>query len=280
MPVRIKKPTTPGQRGMIVTDYGDISKKKPEKSLSGSLHRKKGRSHGKITTRHKGGGSKRRFRYVDFKQNQFGDVLKILSLEYDPNRSAFIALAQNQNGEKKYILAYSKMKIGDKIEISESAPPKEGNRMLLVNIPIGTFVHNIEIKQGRGGQLARSAGSYARVLAHDAGRTQLTMPSTEVRSVPSAGLATIGVVSNASYREEVVGKAGRNRLRGKRPQVRGSAMNPVDHPHGGGEGRSPIGLKHPKTPWGKNAYGVKTRNKKKYSNIHIIKRRKKRKKRR
>ncbi|OGZ60588.1 MAG: 50S ribosomal protein L2 [Candidatus Spechtbacteria bacterium RIFCSPLOWO2_01_FULL_43_12] len=280
MAVKIKKPTTPGQRGMIVTDYSGLDKKKPEKSLSGILRRNKGRSHGKITVRHKGGGSKRKFRDIDFKQNQMGDTLTVMALEYDPNRSAFIALARNQDGKKRYILAHSKMKTGDEVKISESASIKDGNRMLLVNIPIGTLVHNIEIKAGRGGQLARSAGSQAKVLAHDAGQTQLVMPSSEVRTVPSQALATVGVVSNASYREEVVGKAGRNRLRGKRPHVRGSAMNPVDHPHGGGEGRAPIGLKYPKTPWGKNAYGVKTRKRTKYSNISIIKRRKKKKKKR
>ncbi|MEX2145139.1 MAG: 50S ribosomal protein L2 [Candidatus Spechtbacterales bacterium] len=280
MAVKVKKPTTPGQRGMIVTDYSKLSKKKPEKSLLSSLHRKKGRSHGKITVRHKGGGSKRKFRDVDFKQNQIGDTLTVIALEYDPNRTSFIALVRNQNGQKRYILAHSKIKTGDELKIAESAPIKEGARMLLVNIPIGTLVHNIETKPGKGGQLARSAGSHAKVLAHDAGYTQLTMPSTEVRTVPSRSLATVGVVSNTSYREEVVGKAGRNRLRGKRPHVRGSAMNPVDHPHGGGEGRSPIGLKYPKTPWGKNAFGVKTRKRNKYSDNNIIKRRKKKKKKR
>jgi len=268
------KPTTPGQRGMISTDYSVLTKKKAEKSLTHALHRKKGRSHGKITVRHRGGGSKKLYREIDFKQNKFGEILTIMALEYDPYRSAFIALARNQGGIKRYILAHNTIKVGDEISIAEKASIKDGNRMYLKNIPIGTMVHNVEIKPGRGGQLARSAGASLKVLAHDAGSTQLVMPSSEVRSVFSDSLATIGAVSNSSHREEVVGKAGKNRLRGRRPHVRGSAMNPVDHPHGGGEGRSPIGMKHPKTPWGKNAYGVKTRSKNKYSNRNIIKRRK------
>lgn len=277
MPVKRKKPTTPGQRGMVTTDYSGLTKKKPEKSLTKSVHRKKGRSHGKITVRHKGGGSKKMYRNIDFKQDQIGETLTIMALEYDPYRSAFIALVRNDNGVKRYILAHTGAKVGGTMKIGEKLPLKDGNRMKLGNIPVGTFVHNIEIKPGRGGQMARSAGAYAKVLAHDAGYTQLVMPSSEVRVASSNGLATIGTVSNASHREEVIGKAGKNRRRGKRPHVRGSAMNPVDHPHGGGEGRAPIGLKHPKTPWGKNAYGVKTRKRNKYSNAHIIKRRKKKK---
>ncbi|MDX1607645.1 MAG: 50S ribosomal protein L2 [Candidatus Spechtbacterales bacterium] len=277
MGVKRHKPTTPGRRGMITTDYGELTKKEPEKSLTRSLHRKKGRSHGKISTRHKGGGSKRLYRDIDFKQDQVGDTLTIKALEYDPNRTAFIALVQNQEGVKRYILAYDKAKVGDELKIAEKAPIKPGNRMKIKNIPVGTLVHNIEIKPGRGGQMARSAGSYAKVMAHDEGHTQLTMPSTEVRVVSSNGFATIGTVSHSSHREEVVGKAGKNRRRGKRPHVRGSAMNPVDHPHGGGEGRAPVGLKYPKTPWGKNAYGVKTRKPNKYSDRYIIKRRKKKK---
>jgi len=269
------RPTTPGQRGMVTTDYKDLTKKKPEKSLTKSLHRKRGRSRGKITARHRGGGSKKLYRQVDFRQNYFGETLTITSVEYDPYRSAFIALTNNGSGVKRYILAYDGAKVGDKIKIDEKSPIKEGNRMVLKNISVGTFVHNIEIKPGRGGQMARSAGAYARVLAHDAGHTQLTMPSGEIRVVASDGLATVGVVSNTSHREQVVGKAGKNRLRGRRPRVRGSAMSPVAHPHGGGEGRGGIGLKGgPKTPWGKKAYGVKTRKRKKYSNQHIIKRRK------
>lgn len=274
MAVKRKKPTTPGQRGMVSTDYSTLTKKEPEKSLTKSLHRKKGRSHGKITVRHKGGGSKKRYRDIDFKQDQIGETLTVMAVEYDPYRSSFIALVRNQHGVKRYILAHEGVKVNDVIKIAEKVLPKNGNRMRLGNIPVGTFVHNIEIKPGRGGQMARSAGSYAKVIAHDAGKTQLVMPSSEVRVVFSEGLATVGTVSNATHREEVIGKAGRNRHRGKRPHVRGSAMNPVDHPHGGGEGRAPIGLKHPKTPWGKNAYGVRTRKRNKYSNQQIIKRRK------
>lgn len=272
--MKYKKPTSPGQRGMVAIDYGILTKKKPEKSLIHSLHRKKGRSHGKITTRHRGGGSKKMYRVVDFKQNKIGDTLKVLALEYDPYRSSFITLVQNQNGVKNYVLAHEGVLVGDTTEIAEKTLINNGNRMRLINIPVGTFIYNIEIKSGRGGQIARSAGSYAKVLAHDAGLTQLTMPSSEIRVISSYGMATIGTASNAKHREEVIGKAGKNRHRGKRPHVRGSAMNPVDHPHGGGEGRTGIGLKHPKTPWGKPAYGVRTRRKKKYSNKHIIKRRK------
>ncbi|MDX1535200.1 MAG: 50S ribosomal protein L2 [Candidatus Spechtbacterales bacterium] len=278
MGVKRKKPTTPGQRDMVSPDYSGLTKKKPEKNLTKSVHRKKGRSHGKITVRHRGGGSKRLYREIDFKQDKTGEDLTVMALEYDPNRSAFIALVRNQHGVKKYILAHEGAKVGDVLKVDEKLPPKKGNRMKLGNVPVGTFVHNIEIKPGRGGQMARSAGSYAKVIAHDAGQTQLVMPSTEVRVVSSQGFATVGTVSHSSHREEVVGKAGKNRHRGRRPSVRGSAMNPVDHPHGGGEGKAPIGLKHPKTPWGKNAYGVKTRKRNKYSNRHIIKRRKKKKK--
>jgi large subunit ribosomal protein L2 len=275
MAVKRHKPITPARRGMITTDYSILTRQKPEKKLVKSLHRKRGRSRGKITVRHRGGGSKRLYRDVDFKQNRFGDTLTVKALQYDPNRSAFIALVQNQDGVKRYILAPDGIKVGDKFEIAQKTRAKVGDRMQLTNIPVGTFVHNVEIKPGKGGQLARSAGVYARVLAHDAGQTQLVMPSGEVRIVLSEGLATVGTVSNVSHREQIVGKAGKSRLRGKRPHVRGSAMNPVDHPHGGGEGRALIGLKGgPKTPWGKRAYGVKTRRKKKYSNRHIIKRRK------
>ena len=268
------KPTSPGRRGMVVTDYSDLTHKEPEKNLTYFLHRKKGRSHGKITIRRRGGGVKKLYRTIDFHQNKLGEELTILSREYDPYRTAFIMLTRNQHGIKRYILAYEGGHVGEVIKVAEKAELKEGNRMYLKNIPVGTLVHNIELSSGRGGQLARSAGAYAKILAHDKGHTQLAMPSSEVRIVSSAGLATIGAVSNGSHREEVIGKAGRNRLMGKRPKVRGSAMNPVDHPHGGGEGRAPIGLKYPKTPWGKHALGVKTRKRKKYSSRLILKRRK------
>lgn len=271
------KPTSPGRRGMVTIDYGVLTKKEPEKSLTHFVHRKKGRSKGKITVRRRGGGVKKLYRDVDFHQRGFGDTLTVQAVEYDPFRSAFIALVRNQHGRKSYILAYEGVKEQDVIQVSEKAEIKQGNRMVLKNIPVGSFVYNIELKEGRGGQLARSAGSYAKILSHEGGKTQVVMPSSEVRIIPSGVLATVGAASNSAHSEEVIGKAGRNRLMGKRPKVRGSAMNPVDHPHGGGEGRAPIGLKYPKTPWGKHAHGVKTRRAKKYSNRSIVHRRKKNK---
>ena len=271
--VRKVKPTSPGRRGMILPDFSDLTKKKPEKSLTKFVHRKKGRSKGRITVRHKGGGAKRKYRFVDFKQNAVGSTLKVLALEYDPNRTARIALVQNQHGVKSYILAGQDTKVGSSLSVDEKLSVREDNRMQLGNIPVGTLVYNIEISPGRGGQMARSAGAYAKVLAHEKGKTMLKMPSSETRTVSSMGFATIGEVSNASHREEVIGKAGRSRHKGIRPSVRGSAMNPVDHPHGGGEGKAPIGLKYPKTPWGKHALGKKTRKKKRYSNKDIIRRR-------
>ncbi|MYE38499.1 MAG: 50S ribosomal protein L2 [Candidatus Spechtbacteria bacterium SB0662_bin_43] len=271
--VRPVKPTTPGRRGMILPDFSTLTKKKPEKKLTKFIHRKKGRSKGKITVRHKGGGAKRKYRFVDFKQSTVGSLLKVLAVEYDPNRTARIALVANQHGRKSYILAGEETETGASVNVDTKAAFKKGNRMHLGNIPVGTLVYNIEMNPGRGGQIARSAGAYAKVLAHEKGRTMLRMPSTETRTVSSSGFATIGEVSNSSHREEVIGKAGRNRHKGKRPSVRGSAMNPVDHPHGGGEGKAPIGLKYPKTPWGKHALGKKTRKKKRYSNKDIIRRR-------
>lgn len=262
---------------MVTTDYSVLDKKKPEKSLTHFAHRKKGRSHGKITSRRRGGGVKKLYREIDFKQNILGDQLTVQALEYDPYRSAFIALVQNQNGKKCYILAFDGARVGVTVKIAEKAPIKPGNRMILKNVPVGSFVHNVELNPGRGGQMVRSAGASAKVLAHDGSRTHLVMPSSEVRVVRNEGLATVGAVSNPSHGDQVFGKAGRKRLMGRRPSVRGSAMNPVDHPHGGGEGRSPIGLKYPKTPWGKHALGVKTRNRKKYSNPSIMRRRKKNK---
>ncbi len=271
--VRKVKPTSPGRRGMILPDFSGLTKKKPEKKLTKFVHRKKGRSKGRITVRHKGGGAKRLYRFVDFKQNQVGSSLKILSIEYDPNRTARIALVSNQHGKKSYILAHDGLEEGENISIDEKVKIKKGNRSPIGNIPVGTLVCNIEINPGRGGQLARSAGAYAKVLAHEKGKSMIQLPSSETRTVPSAGFATIGEASNPSHREEVIGKAGRNRHKGIRPSVRGSAMNPVDHPHGGGEGRAPIGLKYPKTPWGKHALGVKTRRKKRYSDKFIVRRR-------
>ena len=259
---------------MVMPDFSVLTKKEPEKGLTAFVHRNNGRSHGRITVRHKGGGEKRLYRFIDFKQNKIGTTLTIASLEYDPNRSAYIALAMDENGVKSYILAWEGLKVGDIVKISDKAELKKGNRMPLGSMPVGTFVYNIELNPGRGGQMARSAGATAKILAHEGGKTLLALPSSEMRNVPSGSLATIGEASNATHREEVIGKAGRSRHMGKRPHVRGSAMNPVDHPHGGGEGRAPIGLKYPKTPWGKHALGVKTRKANLPSNKSIIRRRK------
>ena len=263
---------------MTGIDYRGLTKKKPEKALLGPKTRKSGRgSEGKITVRHRGGGAKKRYRIVDFKRDKFDIPAKIAAIEYDPNRSAFIALAVYADGEKRYILAAHQMKVGDKIITSqkENTEIKNGNRLCLKYIPQGTDVYNIEIIPGKGGQMVRSAGSAAAVAAIEGGFVQLNFPSGEVRKIPEDAMATIGQVSNIEHSSVVIGKAGRSRWMGKRPAVRGSAMNPVDHPHGGGEGRQPIGLKHPKTPWGKPALGKKTRKKNKPSNKYIVRRKKK-----
>ncbi len=274
--MRIFKPTTPGQRQRITVDYSVLTKKEPEKALSFGRKRRKGRStKGVITTRHKGGGSKRTYRLVDFKQNKIDVPAYIASVEYDPNRSAFIALAVYRDGDKRYVLATKHMKVGDTILTSENAPFNEGNRLPLAKIPLGFFVHNMEFEPGKGGQIARSAGSAAKVMAHEGVYTQLLMPSGESRKVLSICLATIGELSNVEHNLINLGKAGASRWRGIRPTVRGSAMNPRDHPHGGGEGRQPIGLRYPKTKWGKHALGKKTRSAKKRSNRLIVKRRSK-----
>ncbi|MEK7452882.1 MAG: 50S ribosomal protein L2 [Patescibacteria group bacterium] len=267
------KPTTPGQRGRTIVDYSVLTRQKPEKSLTSGFKRRMGRSTaGRITTRHKGGGNKRLYRAVDFKQDKFDIPARITSLEYDPNRSAFIALAVYADGDKRYIIAEKNSKVGDKIITSKEAPLKDGNRLPLKSIPVGFFVHNIELQPNKGGQIVRSAGSSAKVMANEAGYTQLLMPSREIRKVQDGCLATIGVVSNIEYGLVNHGKAGRSRWVGIRPTTRGSAMNPVDHPHGGGEGAQGIGLKYPKTPWGKHALGKKTRKKHKSSDRLIIRR--------
>ena len=269
-------PTTPGQRQKISADYSVLTKKEPEKSLTFGRKRDVGRgAMGRITVRHKGGGNKRLYRIVDFKQNKINVPAKITSLEYDPNRSAYIALAQYKDGEKRYVLATKDMKVGDEIVYSDSAPLKEGNRLALEKIPVGFFVSNIELQPKKGGQIARSAGSYAKVMAHEGKYTNLLMPSSEVRKVLSACLATIGVISKPEHNLINSGKAGRSRWLGIRPTVRGTAMNPVDHPHGGGEGVQGIGMPYPKTPWGKHALGKKTRRKNRISNKFIVKRRSK-----
>ena len=270
------KPTTKSRRAMLGYDFSGLSKKKPERSLLMSIAKQGGRnSTGKITVRGQGGGHKQRYRMVDFKMNKFDIPAKVKSIEYDPNRTARIILVNYQDGERRYILAPDGLKIGDEIIVSKKASIKIGNRMQLKNIPIGMEVHNVELEPGRGGQLAKSAGALIHVLGNESGYSHLSLPSGEVRMVSEKCMASIGKISNIEHSSIVLGKAGRSRWLGIRPHVRGSAMNPVDHPHGGGEGRQPIGLKHPKTPWGKPALGVRTRNKRKRSSKFIIKRRKK-----
>ncbi|MCB9805716.1 50S ribosomal protein L2 [Candidatus Nomurabacteria bacterium] len=276
------KPTSAGVRGMTVVSYKDsLTASKPNKSLTKGRKRAVGRNNkGRITTRHKGGGHKRLYREVDFKYNKKDIPAKVESIEYDPNRSAFIALALYADGERRYVVAPSNLKVGDDFVVSEKAKIKSGNRTVLLNIPVGTFVYNVELKPGAGAVLVRSAGNYAEVVAQDpdAKITQLKMPSSEIRKVLNTAWASIGEVSNSEHKLRNIGKAGRSRHMGRRPTVRGSAMNPVDHPHGGGEGRQGIGLRRgPKTRQGKLAYGVKTRKPKKYSNTMIVERRKKKK---
>lgn len=269
------KPTTPARRGMTGIDFSQLTKKGPEKSLLKYVKRNVGRgSSGRITVRHKGGGVKKFYRVIEFSQTKMDLPAKVIALEYDPNRTAFIALIEYKTKEKQYIIAPQNLKVGQEIVFSASAPLNPGNRMKLKNIPVGTAVYNIELEEGKGGITVRSAGSSAQVLAQDGDYTSLKMPSTEIRKFKGECFASIGMVSNPENRFYRLGKAGKSRHKGRRPHVRGSAMNPVDHPHGGGEGRQPIGLKYPKTPWGKHALGVKTRNVKKWSNKLIIQRRK------
>jgi len=270
--MKLYKPTTPSRRRMTGTDFSVLTKKKPEKKLLKSLKRKAGRSsNGRITIRHKGGGAKRLYRIIDFGEEKINIPARVIALEYDPFRSAFIALLEYQNKEKRYILSPQGLRIGDEVIISEKTPVSPANRMKLKSVPIGTIVYNVEIEPGRGGKLIKSAGTSAQVLAQEGRYTHLKMPSGEVRKILSECFASIGEVSNPEHRFRRLGKAGRSRWKGIRPTVRGSAMSPVDHPHGGGEGRSPIGLPHPKTPWGKPASGVKTR-KKKWTDKLIIQR--------
>lgn len=274
--MKIYKPTTPSRRGMTGIDFSQLTKKRPEKSLLKYVRRSVGRnSAGEITTRHKGGGVKKLYRVIEFSQTKMDLPAKVIALEYDPNRTAFIALIQYADQTKQYIIAPQDLKVGQEIIFAEKAVLNAGNRIKLKNIPVGTNVYNVELEPGRGGKIVRSAGSSAQVLAHDGDYVNLKMPSTEIRKFLGECFASIGAVSNPENRFYTIGKAGKSRHKGRRPHVRGSAMNPVDHPHGGGEGRQPIGLKHPKTPWGRPALGVKTRNKKKWSNKLIISRRKK-----
>ena len=273
MPIRVYKPTSPARRLMSVLTYEEITKKTPEKSLLQPKKKNAGRNNqGKISVRHQGGGEKQKYRLIDFKRNKLGVPAKVAGIEYDPNRSAFIALLHYLDGEKRYILAPLGLHVGDTIVSSEAADIKPGNSLQLANIPTGTLVHNIELRPGAGGQIARSAGTYAQLMAKEGTFATLRMPSGEMRKVPIIARATIGTVGNTDHENVRIGKAGRKRHMGIRPTVRGVVMNPVDHPHGGGEGKSPIGLPSPVTPWGKPALGYKTRKHKKYSNRLIIKR--------
>ncbi|MBQ5688354.1 MAG: 50S ribosomal protein L2 [Bacteroidales bacterium] len=273
MSIKVYKPTTNARRNMSVTDYSELSKVAPERSLLAPLKKHSGRnSYGRITVRHHGGGNRRKYRIIDFKRDKMG-AATVLTLEYDPNRSAHIALIQYEDGEKRYILAPVGLKVGDVVSAGPDADIKAGNALPLTNIPTGTFVHNVELYPGRGGQLARAAGNAAQLMAKEGVYALLRLPSGELRNVPATCMATVGTVGNADHENVKIGKAGRTRHMGIRPTVRGSVMNPNDHPHGGGEGKSPIGRPGPCTPWGKPALGYKTRNKKKSSDKLIVKRR-------
>lgn len=276
MPVKKYKPTTPGRRGMTVSSFEEITKSKPEKSLVVSLNKTGGRNNqGRITMRHRGGGHKRKYRLIDFKRNKDSVPASIAAIEYDPNRSARIALLHYADGEKRYIIAPAGLKVGQVVESGPDADIKPGNALPLENIPAGTHVYNIELQAGKGGQLVRSAGTTAQIMAKDGNYVTLRLPSGEHRMVHKACRATIGQVSNIEHEGIVVGKAGRSRYLNKRPHVRGVVMNPVDHPHGGGEGKAPIGRPGPVSPWGKPALGAKTRKKNKASERLITRRKSK-----
>jgi large subunit ribosomal protein L2 len=268
------KATTPGRRGMTVPDFAEVTKHSPEKSLLTVKKKHSGRnSYGKITVRHQGGGNRQKYRIVDFKRDYYDGAAKVIGVEYDPNRTAYIALIQYENGEKKYIISPVGLTDGDLVYSGANSDIKPGNTLPLANIPVGTLVYNVEINPGKGGQLARSAGSAAQLMAKENGMAQIRLPSGEVRLVRLDCRASIGQVSNLDHENVKVGKAGKTRHKGIRPTVRGSVMNPCDHPHGGGEGKSPIGLPGPVTPWGKPALGYKTRNKKARTEKLIVKHR-------
>ena len=274
MSIKLFKPTTNARRNMSVTDYSELSKVAPEKSLLKSLKKNSGRnSYGRITVRHRGGGNRRKYRVIDFKRTKFDVKATVKTLEYDPNRSAHIALLEYADGEKAYILAPVGLKVGDTVVAGPSADIKPGNALPLTNIPVGTFIHNVELYPGKGGQLARAAGNAAQLMAKEGVYALLRLPSGELRNVPVNCMATVGQVGNLDHENVKIGKAGRTRHMGIRPTVRGSVMNPNDHPHGGGEGKSPIGRPGPVTPWGKPALGYKTRAKKNRSDKLIVKRR-------
>ena len=266
---------TPSRRNMTVSDFSEITKKTPEKSLLAKKKEKAGRnSYGRITVRHQGGGNRQKYRIIDFKRRKDNMEATVIGIEYDPNRSANIALIQYEDGEKAYILAPQGLTDGDKVISGETADIKVGNCMPIDSIPVGTLIHNIELNPGQGGKLVRTAGQSAQLMAKEGKYATLRLPSGEMRKVLAKCRATIGVIGNADHENVKIGKAGRKRHMGWRPEVRGSVMNPVDHPHGGGEGRAPVGHAGPMTPWGKPALGYKTRNKKKSTNKFIVKRRK------
>ena len=274
MSIKVYKPTGNGTRNMSTTDFSGVSKCGPEKSLLTPMNKKSGRnSYGRITVRHRGGGNRTKYRIIDFKRDKFDMPATVKTLEYDPNRSAHIALVQYEDGEKRYILAPEGLKVGDVVVSGTGADIKAGNALPLINIPVGTIVHNVEMYPGRGGQLARAAGNAAQLMAKEGAYALLRLPSGELRNVPAQCMATVGQVGNGDHENVKIGKAGRKRHMGWRPTVRGSVMNPCDHPHGGGEGKSPIGRPGPVTPWGKPALGYKTRAKKKASNKMIVRRR-------
>ena len=274
MAIKVLKPTTASRRGMTVTDYSVLSKVKPERSLLEVLKKHAGRnSYGKITVRHKGGGNRRKYRIIDFKRNKFDMPATVSTLEYDPNRSAFIALVEYADGEKRYILAPHGLVVGAQIISSKTEDIKVGNSLPIENIPVGIYIHNIELYPGKGGQLVRSAGNSAQLMAKENGYAQVRLPSGEVRIIRLNCMATIGQLSNIDHENVNIGKAGRKRHMGIRPTVRGAAMNPCDHPHGGGEGKAPIGRAGPVTPWGKPTLGYKTRKKKNKTDKFIVKRR-------
>ena len=278
MAIRVYKPTSPARRFMSVLTFEEVTKKTPERSLVTDLRHRAGRNNqGKITVRHQGGGARRKYRIIDFKRQKDGIPAIVKAIEYDPNRTCFIALLVYADGEKRYILAPLGLKVGDTVMTGPTADIKPGNCLPIANIPLGTLVHNIEIKVGRGGQMVRSAGTAAQVMAKEGDFAQIRLPSGEVRKVSMNARATIGQVGNTDHSNVRVGKAGRKRHMGIRPTVRGVVMNPCDHPHGGGEGRSPVGMPAPMSPWGKKTQGVKTRKHRKYSDKLIISRPKKNK---
>ncbi len=276
MPLKRLRPTSPGVRAAVRPDFSEVTRRTPHKALTKGLHKSGGRNvRGKMTVRHRGGGAKRAWRDIDFKRDKAGIPCRVESIEYDPNRSARIALLVYADGARRYILAPNGVKVNDKLMSGPDAEIRPGNAMLLANIPTGMMVHNIELQPGKGGQMCRGAGTGAQLLARDEKFAMLRLPSGQIRRVPSAASATIGQVGNPEHKNASLGKAGRNRHLGKRPHTRGSAMNPSDHPHGGGEGRAGIGMTHPKTPWGKPALGPKTRRRF-HTDVFVVRDRRKR----